>query len=476
MKQEKLMLILITGITCIAINASVAAAAIYYMAPAGSDSNNGSINSPWRSLKKALTVLQAGDSLYARGGTYSVTVTTDNFFVNWSAPGTALAPITLSAYPGETPVFDGNKSPGCTWPTCGGAFVVMNSPNAAYVVIDGLTFQNMGDQWGDGVIIIEQGSNHITIQNCHFLNNGDNAQDHDFYISRGTGGYITIRNNVFDGAAGATIHGYSGDSAILPHVYIYNNLFMNAVYWGVLIGDGANDWQVHNNTFCNNGENINDGQLEASFSTEHGVTAVVSAHVWNNIFYATHNGKGMALGSRDGPHVTEDHNLFYSAQGGSAISWSGHVLGTGSITGDPQFLTAGSNFHLKNTSPAIDKALATNAPSSDFDGITRPQGTGFDIGAFEYQASTGIIQTMPSRNITVLQSRLSQLFGLSEGTVIRSVRVYDLAGRCVLSMKADISDAILGRLNNFPQYSCILKIIDSRDKIHTQLYTGRFKN
>lgn len=36
-------------------------------------------------------------------------------------------------------------------------------------------------------------------------------------------------------------------------------------------------------------------------------------------------------------------------------------------------------------SPAIDTAAATNAPAVDFDGLPRPVGTGFDMGAFEFR-------------------------------------------------------------------------------------------
>lgn len=43
------------------------------------------------------------------------------------------------------------------------------------------------------------------------------------------------------------------------------------------------------------------------------------------------------------------------------------------------------DLHLKSTSTAIDAGTSTNAPLFDFDGVSRPQGLGFDIGAYEYQ-------------------------------------------------------------------------------------------
>ncbi|MDG2173078.1 MAG: DUF1565 domain-containing protein [Flavobacteriaceae bacterium] len=50
----------------------------YYVAPSasgGSNSNNGSISSPWETITYALTQLSAGDTLYLREGTYRETIT-----------------------------------------------------------------------------------------------------------------------------------------------------------------------------------------------------------------------------------------------------------------------------------------------------------------------------------------------------------------------------------------------------------------
>ena len=51
------------------------------------------------------------------------------------------------------------------------------------------------------------------------------------------------------------------------------------------------------------------------------------------------------------------------------------------------------NFHLTSVSPAIDNGANTLSPQSqltDFDGVVRPQGAGYDIGAYEY---TGVQNT-----------------------------------------------------------------------------------
>ena len=73
----------------------------YYVSTNGSNSNNGSLNSPWQTLQYALGRLSPGDTLYLRGGTYYV----QN--ASTSLKGTASAPITIRSYPGERASIDG---------------------------------------------------------------------------------------------------------------------------------------------------------------------------------------------------------------------------------------------------------------------------------------------------------------------------------------------------------------------------------
>lgn len=61
--------------------------------------------------------------------------------------------------------------------------------------------------------------------------------------------------------------------------------------------------------------------------------------------------------------------------------------GVGNISVAPSFVATDSgDFRLRPDSPCIDAATATAVPSTDKLGVARPQGAGFDMGAYEYVA------------------------------------------------------------------------------------------
>jgi hypothetical protein len=93
---------------------NLASAATYYVGPGGSDTNAGSLASPWRTFQKAQSAAAAGDTIYFRGGTYLITAgenscasTTDTVnAINVNKSGTASSPILYAAYGNEVPIFD----------------------------------------------------------------------------------------------------------------------------------------------------------------------------------------------------------------------------------------------------------------------------------------------------------------------------------------------------------------------------------
>ena len=134
-----------------ALSAAPLNAATYYVAPYGQYTNNGSKYSPWDIPRLNDTTLQPGDTVYFRGGTYSVGET-----VKVVNSGTASDWIVLAAYPGETPVLDATNIL-----VTGDDAVVLIS-DSDYIKIDGLHVVNSPMQG-----IVAYISSHIIIQNCY---------------------------------------------------------------------------------------------------------------------------------------------------------------------------------------------------------------------------------------------------------------------------------------------------------------------
>lgn len=73
----------------------------FYIATHGSNSNSGNQDQPFGTLNHAASRAQPGDVIVMRGGTYH-----HDDRITLTASGTASQPITVMAYPGETPIFN----------------------------------------------------------------------------------------------------------------------------------------------------------------------------------------------------------------------------------------------------------------------------------------------------------------------------------------------------------------------------------
>jgi hypothetical protein len=104
--------------------------ATYFVSKKGSDSNPGTMHSPWLTIQHAANSASAGATVYVSEGVY-------NEFVNFPASGTASAPITFQSYPGQTPVIDGTglKAKGTE-----GLINIVGS--RSYITINGFEIRN----------------------------------------------------------------------------------------------------------------------------------------------------------------------------------------------------------------------------------------------------------------------------------------------------------------------------------------------
>jgi len=192
------------------------------MSPGGSDSASGSATAPFRSLRYwSGGPLRPGDTVLVRGGTYHDPSGAGSSWVP-TVSGTAAAPITIKAYPGESPVFDGDLA-------VPQAFVL---GGISYMDFEGLTFTQYRPR-GNGVFIIAA-SHHVALRRIRMYGNSgaDPWTDHLVYIASGSSD-ISIDSSDLDGIAGAAVHIYSGDNVGSSSVSVTNSRLTNSG-WGVI--------------------------------------------------------------------------------------------------------------------------------------------------------------------------------------------------------------------------------------------------
>jgi MYXO-CTERM domain-containing protein len=168
-----------------------ALAADYYVAPTGSDANPGTLAQPFASLQKGANVAQAGDTVYIRGGTYSiVTPATSGAGITFTKSGTSDANrIRYWAYSGEVPVFDFSQMAISTTGYTHG-FVVTGS----WLHFKGLEIKGvpMNTRSNNGVAVNGGGHDIFELLNMHH-NSGNGI-----FIGAGTGGHLVLNCDAHD--------------------------------------------------------------------------------------------------------------------------------------------------------------------------------------------------------------------------------------------------------------------------------------
>ncbi len=250
-----------------------------------------------------------------------------------------------------------------------------------------------------------------------------------------TGRYIKIYNNEFVNVGDSQInYGTSSPNTLFSDLYIFNNIFrmdqdMDAypeyirLYASASYGGGTasiaaiNNIKVFNNIFLDNNKNAGcDASTPGTgycpvqivdFGSSANPTASGN-EFRNNIFINMGNGStGPAIKISPSSNFTASsftfsNNIFYSVGqtyikygSGSAVSaaqWVTNQEGGTGKTSLPQFVSylprsASNDLRLKSTDTiARDSGTALSYFETDKEGVTRPQGSGWDIGPYEFAA------------------------------------------------------------------------------------------
>jgi hypothetical protein len=125
------------------------------------------------------------------------------------------------------------------------------------------------------------------------------------------------------------------------------------------------------------------------------VTETPDPVVRNNVFVTMEAANSLTLTDWAGDPANVDHNLYFNPTSDDVVYLNGEGrtlaelqadgLELHGVNADPAFVSAADrDFHVGPISPAVDAGVTLgDAFAFDKEGTPRPQGSGWDIGAFE---------------------------------------------------------------------------------------------
>jgi hypothetical protein len=400
-----------------------------HVATTGSDTGDGSMAKPFRTISKVTPMAKPGDCIQVHAGTYAEGAT-----IGFSNDGTMAAPIVLRSADGKLKaVIDANTNRG-------GPTVLVRQD---YVIIDGFEFVNSPMDTEEQCIHFDglnmgkgQGS---VLRNCKLTAGFDTLK-----CNENSSGITIEYNEIYGsfahlpvsltGASNFTFRGnfghdwtLNGDGAIQLKGGSHDVLFENNVFQDVhtsagtiAMGDGCDascdidpdhyaavrvrvvdnvllragrgfdvqgckDCAILSNTIVDSGAGNVIFKL-TSATTGGTTTTTVNARIMDNLISnaAGDGGNVVQINTGADKGLQMDYNLVWNA--GKAISWGdGHPSSadTHSIAKDPK-LTSATNFALAAGSAA--RGAGTNLFADvpiDFLGAPRPMTGPFCIGAYE---------------------------------------------------------------------------------------------
>jgi hypothetical protein len=344
-----------------------------YVSRAGSDSNPGTRARPWRTVQKALQALEPGETALVRAGTY-----TENLLM--SRAGTASAPITVRAYPGERVVLHA-ASPADAQ---GDSYPIQITTGAAYFRLYGFVIENsLGTSAAN--VFVSGNANHIELSR----NEIRYGQDLGIFAAPTTSHLQILGNRIHDNgrnhvAGQHQSHGIyiEGRDDLIADNVIYNHPYG----FGIQIYPANEDTIIVGNTIA---------ATAHSSIVVGGWGGVSNITIRSNVLYPSAETYGgdygveMASACPTGP-VTIDHNVIYGYKVAPVDEKCSRVDSSGGNTlADPLFVDYSSrDLHLRSGSPAVDQAASAWSDVTDADGHSRAGHGAPDVGAFESSTST----------------------------------------------------------------------------------------
>jgi hypothetical protein len=228
---------------------------------------------------------------------------------------------------------------------------------------------------------------HSEISGNYFGENCSRSWAHGQQVSPVSTNYIYLYNNEFHNSETFVIGAHQGAfpatvAAGNSNWYVYNNIVVGgALTAGFAMAesgqsDGLTSSQFHNNTFVNVA--LGRGAVFVGTQTD---VAKTKSYAYNNLFYNCANPR-MDNADKTAGAIVHDNNAYLASTGTiNSSDESAPKVGND----DPFVDAANGKYQLKTGSLPINAGKALIATyATALEGVARPQGGAWDIGAYEY--------------------------------------------------------------------------------------------
>lgn len=436
-----------------------------YFVSAGGNNNNSGLSSAqaWATLQYAANKVVAGDSVFVSDGTYV------GCYIE--ATGASAKPIVFKANGNNVVVNqpnnktqDGINVENCKWIVIDG-FRVINQPRAGIRVVesDNCVVRNnycdANERWGiftgfaENILIeYNECSNSRVEHGIYFSNSADNPvirynkSHHNSKcgihmngdIDMGGDGIISnarVEGNIIyeNGATGGS--GINCDGVV--NSVIINNLLYENHASGISLfqidGGGASTGnKIANNTI------INASNARWCLNITDGSTGNV---VFNNILINQHPSRGsISVSSNSLTGLACNNNILINRMSKdgdnttiSLAAWQisgydGNSLLANNLS-DIFLAPASGDYHLKANAQAIDKGsnIVSAYVTNDIENSSRPQGTAYDIGCYEYGVSNSVQEKNSKNSFMLFPNPATTTVVISAGRDT-TLEIYNMVG------------------------------------------------